>query len=406
MENIRIYEEDGYIHFIMRPEDLMRLRYSTEAKTPFADFMDRWLTQMKTQVRENTMDGYRYAFEKHIKPFFTARGTTLATARPMDFQDFVNLKFDQGLSPTSIVKFHSIMHKCLKYAVALQIIPTNPSDNVMLPKRTRFRGQVYDRTQINIFLAAALQSPAEAAFVLAATYGLRRSECAGLRWCAVDFRARSMVINHTAVLSSGRVIYADSVKTKSSYRTLPLSDSLRRYLTDLRRRQNANRKKYGKAYCQSDYVCCREDGSPLRPDYISREFERVCRRACLPRIRFHDLRHPYVKHTTKKYYLQKQKSQVTISDNLRFLLLLIIRLTINDLEHNLYKTHYPHHCEGQFSAHNQGIYQNQASEYHRLVQLVRNQRLIHYFYQAHHNRGHLYRTRFRLHLEEELTQKD
>lgn len=175
MENIRIYEEDGYIHFIMRPEDLMRLRYSTEAKTPFADFMDRWLTQMKTQVRENTMDGYRYAFEKHIKPFFTARGTTLATARPMDFQDFVNLKFDQGLSPTSIVKFHSIMHKCLKYAVALQIIPTNPSDNVMLPKRTRFRGQVYDRTQINIFLAAALQSPAEAAFVLAATYGLRRS---------------------------------------------------------------------------------------------------------------------------------------------------------------------------------------------------------------------------------------
>lgn len=59
MENIRIYEEDGYIHFIMRPEDLMRLRYSTEAKTPFADFMDRWLTQMKTQVRENTMDGYR-----------------------------------------------------------------------------------------------------------------------------------------------------------------------------------------------------------------------------------------------------------------------------------------------------------------------------------------------------------
>ena len=74
MENIRIYEEDGYIHFIMRPEDLMRLRYSTEAKTPFADFMDRWLTQMKTQVRENTMDGYRYAFEKNNACYGTADG--------------------------------------------------------------------------------------------------------------------------------------------------------------------------------------------------------------------------------------------------------------------------------------------------------------------------------------------
>ena len=209
----------------------------------------------------------------------------------MDFQDFVNFKFEQGLSPISIAKFHSIMHKCLKYAVALQIIPNNPSDNVMLPKRRRFRGQVYDRAQLNVFLATALQSPAEAAFVLAASYGLRRSECAGLRWSAIDFRARRMVINHTAILSNGRILYVDNVKTRSSYRTLPLSDSLRRYLTDLRRRQKENRRKYGKAYHQSDYVCVHEDGTPLRPDYISREFGRVCRRAGLPCIRFHDLRH-------------------------------------------------------------------------------------------------------------------
>ena len=73
MDTPRIYEEDGYIHFMLRPEDLMRLRYSEEANTPFADFMEQWLGQMKTQVRENTLDGYRYAFEKHIRPFFTAR---------------------------------------------------------------------------------------------------------------------------------------------------------------------------------------------------------------------------------------------------------------------------------------------------------------------------------------------
>lgn len=291
MEKPHIYEEDGCIHFVLRPEDLMRLRYSEEAKTTLVEFMDHWLDLMKTQVRENTMDGYRYIFTKHIQPFFGPRGTTLATARPMDFQDFVNLKFSEGLSPTSIVKFHSIMHKCLKYAVALQIIPLNPSDNVMLPKRRSFHGQVYDRTQINIFLAAALHSPAEAAFVLAATYGLRRSEAAGLRWQSIDLRARRMVINHTAVQSGGRVIYADNVKTKSSYRTLPLSDSLRRYLSDLRRRQAENRKRYGNSYCKTDYVCCHENGAPLRPDYITREFERVCRTAALPRIRFHDLRH-------------------------------------------------------------------------------------------------------------------
>ena len=77
----------------------MRLRYSEEANTPFVDFMDQWLDQMKTQVRENTMDGYRYAFEKHIRPFFTARGTTLATARPIDFQDFCQFEILTGPFP-------------------------------------------------------------------------------------------------------------------------------------------------------------------------------------------------------------------------------------------------------------------------------------------------------------------
>lgn len=96
MENIRIYEEDGYIHFIMRPEDLMRLRYSTEAKTPFADFMDRWLTQMKTQVRENTMDGYRYAFEKHIKPFFIRTRNNACYGTPDGFSGFCQPEIRSG----------------------------------------------------------------------------------------------------------------------------------------------------------------------------------------------------------------------------------------------------------------------------------------------------------------------
>ena len=39
----------------------------------------------------------------------------------------------------------------------------------------------------------------------------------------------------------------------------------------------------------------------------------------MPPIRFHDLRHPYVKHTTKNKSLQKQKSQTINADSLGFL---------------------------------------------------------------------------------------
>lgn len=54
-----------------------------------------------------------------------------------------------------------------------------------------------------------------------------------------------------------------------------------------------------------------EDGHPYSPDYVSHTFHKLLKKYDLPHIRFHDLRHPYVKHTTKKYNSEKQKTQAT-----------------------------------------------------------------------------------------------
>lgn len=70
MENIRVFEEGGYIHFILRPEELMRLRYSEQSTIAFSAFMDGWLGQMKTQVRENTMDGLSVCLRKAYPTVF------------------------------------------------------------------------------------------------------------------------------------------------------------------------------------------------------------------------------------------------------------------------------------------------------------------------------------------------
>ena len=52
----------------------------------------------------------------------------------------------------------------------------------------------------------------------------------------------------------------------------------------------------------------------MSPDSVLHMLQRALKRAGLPRIRFHDLRHPYVKHTTKKYNSEKQKTQATKMD--------------------------------------------------------------------------------------------
>ena len=186
------------------------------------------------------------------------------------------------------------------------IIDHNPSDFVMLPKRVRYISQTFNQEQFNRFLQAARSSPAEPAFVLAATYGLRRSEAAGLRWQSVDFDTNSVLINHTAISSSGRVTYSDRVKSDASYRTLPLMPGMRDYLTQLRQTQQDMQLRLGEAYYHNDYICRRDNGRPLRPDYISQEFSRVCQSAGLPHIRFHDLRHSAATLLLKEGFSLKQ----------------------------------------------------------------------------------------------------
>ena len=154
-----------------------------------------------------------------------------------DFQTFVDTKYQEGYSPTSILKFHTVIHKCMKYAVIQGLLEHNLSGYVILPKRKRYIGRTFNLEQLGRFLEEARSSPAEPAFMLAAAYGLRRSEAAGLRWQCVDFSNGCITINHTAISSSGKVTYSDRVKTDSSYRTLPLMDGIREYLLRLRKEQ-------------------------------------------------------------------------------------------------------------------------------------------------------------------------
>jgi hypothetical protein len=96
----------------------------------------------------------------------------------------------------------------------------------------------------------------------------------------------------------------------------------------LQEEQKENRKLCGRCYNKkyADYICVDAMGNLLKPDYLSNSFQIILQNYHLRRIRFHDLRHPYVKHTTKKYNSEKQKTQTTnlSADSLGFLFLLFI----------------------------------------------------------------------------------
>ena len=132
---------------------------------------------------------------------------------------------------------------------------------------------------------------------LAAYYGLRRSEVLGIRWSAIDFDKGTLSINHK--VSEGiedgkhRIYTEDKLKTKSSFRTLPLIPAMRELLLEQKKKQEEYRKLFKRSYCTDylDYVCVDEMGKLFHPNYVTGHFRLLLERYGLRKIRFHDLRH-------------------------------------------------------------------------------------------------------------------
>ena len=262
----------------------------------FADFLEQWLEIVKSTVTVVTYSSYSTAVKGVIVPYFRKKGVRLKDLTPMDIQDFY-LDRLKHVSANSVIHYHANIHKALKYAVKLDMIPLNPADKVERPRRVEFTGSFYDANEMKALLEACKGTKLEIPILLAAYYGLRRSEVLGLKWDAVDFDRNTLTIKHTVTECSvdGRVILVkqDRTKTKSSMRTLPLVSAVRDRLIALMAEQDENRRLCGRSYIKeySGYICVNEIGNLIKPGYVTNCFGKLLTDNGLRKIRFHDLRH-------------------------------------------------------------------------------------------------------------------
>jgi site-specific recombinase XerD len=270
-------------------EEKEKLGLSEQSDILFADFMEQWLEDMRLKVQESTIDSYRFALN-HIVPYFKEKGIKLHELKPEHIQRYYSDKLKDGLGANTIIKHHSNIHKALAGAVRLNIIAYNPADRVELPKKQKFKAKTYNDQQLKNLVVAAKGNPIEAAVVITSYLGLRRSEVLGLKWSAIDLKSKTLVIQ-TTVVRTKKIIKKDTTKNKSSHRTLPMPDGLVKYLIELMNRQDQDKLLYGDCYSNNDWVCKKEDGTPITPTGLSYYYKKLLEDNGLPHIRFHDLRH-------------------------------------------------------------------------------------------------------------------
>ena len=128
-------------------------------------------------------------------------------------------------------------------------------------------------------------------------YGLRRSEVLGLRWSAIDMEHKTISISHKVIEAEvdGKFVPMgeDVLKTKSSFRTLPLIPAVGIILLEEKEKQEMYRRLFKKSYCRDylDYICVDQCGKLLRPNYVTEHFSWLIEKYGLRKVRFHDLRH-------------------------------------------------------------------------------------------------------------------
>ena len=279
----------------------------------FTDFLLDWLKIMKLKVRPTTYASYEITIESRVIPYFKEKHPNLrldaVTAKHI--QDYYAYEMNvRKVSANTVKHRHANIHKALSYAYKTDLIQTNPADKVELPTIDKFVGHFYNAAQLEEMFKIFKGDPAEFGVIAASFYGLRRSEVLGLRWDAIDFEEKTITIRHTVnetrIDGKYTLVLADTTKTKSSYRTLPLVAPFEAILKRMKAEQEENRKLCGNCYCQDylGYIYVNELGELIKPGYLSSHVPAVLKEHNMPPIRFHDLRHPYVKHTTKIFSLR------------------------------------------------------------------------------------------------------
>jgi integrase len=255
------------------------------------EYLERWLKDsVQGTVRTSTYEVYGYMVHPHIVPGLGR--LKLKDLNPAHVRAFYRDRLDAGLSPATVHKMHVVLHKALDGAVSDGLIPRNASKGVKVPQAaTRKEIRPLTSEQARDLFDAARGDRLEALYVLAVATGLRQGELLALKWEDVELEEAVLRVRRTLTRSGGKV-EAGPPKTPNSRRSVGLTsravEALRAHLA----RQLAEMEEMGSLYRPGGLVFANEVGGIINPSNLrNRHLARLLKRAGLPKIRFHDLRH-------------------------------------------------------------------------------------------------------------------
>jgi integrase len=313
-EGLTRKEAERAIRRLMELESV-RPRLTTEERL-------RTVDDVADELRERlAIEGARLSYRQncesmqriHVSPALGKR--RIETVTRQDVERLSRSMLGRGLAPKTVRNVMTFLHSVFALAVTNGWIERNPVPGAARPKRRRQGDanpdlQFLTVEQLDLVLDAIpdevlaptpaptrhgrpgpapppppnVLGPVLRVVVLAAAFtGLRQSELIGLRWKDVDLESQRIRVRNAVVRGEHS---GEGKSDLSTRRSVPMTERLRDELERWRGRSVFDH--------HDDLVFAHPElGTPLDRTKVTRRFQAACRRAEVPVIRFHDLRHTF-----------------------------------------------------------------------------------------------------------------
>jgi integrase len=260
-------------------------------KFTVGEHLERWLEDVvKPSASHRTYSTNAQQVRDHIAP--TLGRIKLRDLRKAHIDRLYREKLDSGLSSSTVRRIHAVLHKALEEAVKGDLIPRNPAVHANKPKVKQGEIEPLDTSQAAAFLKAAKDDRFEALYILCLMCGLRQGEALALRWQDIDLDGGKLRVKLQLqrVRSGGGLRFSEP--KNASRRTVGLPQRTVSVLKSHRKRQLEEKLAAGPLYRDAGLVFASRHGTPIdAQNVVNRYYKPLLKRAGLPPIRFHDLRH-------------------------------------------------------------------------------------------------------------------
>ena len=282
--------------------------YSEPSKMTFVDYLrGEWLLALHS-LKPSTRKGYSDLVEAYVIPHLG--GERLADLTPgtiVRLYDTLRTSgrrrpsskegAPRGLSESSIHHVHVALSAALGHAVETGLLRVSPVAQLAKKSRPKASGETkpemttWTAEEARRFLAVSADDRLGPLFDLALNSGLRRGELVGLRWADVDLDGGRVSVRRNRV-TVGYEVEEGTPKGKRA-RVVDLDDATVTVLRRHRTNQLRERMAWGEAWTDTGLVFTREDGTALHPQTATHHLRRLAKKAGVPSIRLHDLRHTH-----------------------------------------------------------------------------------------------------------------